>query len=144
MKKYFTQLLCLGLLQFVVVDGDSLRFGNQEMRLQGIDAPEYHQTCFDKDKKEYSCGQKAREYLESIMSSAIKCEVVTTDKYKRQVVICGDINQKMVASGWAVAYTRYTDAYKKDEVAAKKSKKGLWQGKFMKPELYRALDRANL
>ena len=29
-----------------VVDGDSLFLGNKEVRLSGIDAPEYKQTCF--------------------------------------------------------------------------------------------------
>ena len=30
-----------------VVDGDSIFIGEREIRLSGIDAPEYHQSCFD-------------------------------------------------------------------------------------------------
>ena len=47
----------------------------------------------------------------------------------------------MVALGWAVAYKRYSTDYVTDEILAKKSKKGIWQGRFMRPELFRALER---
>ena len=33
--------------QIRVVDGDSLEINNKKIRLIGIDAPEYYQTCFD-------------------------------------------------------------------------------------------------
>ena len=37
---------------FTAIDGDSLRIKNgQEIRLLEIDAPEYNQTCFDKNDK---------------------------------------------------------------------------------------------
>ena len=42
-----------------VIDGDSLTIGDKEIRLIGIDAPEYNQTCFDDNNSEYDCGQEA-------------------------------------------------------------------------------------
>ena len=34
------------------IDGDSLRLAGEELRLEGIDAPEYRQTCRDKTGRE--------------------------------------------------------------------------------------------
>ena len=128
-----------------VIDGDSLILNNQEIRLSGIDAPEYKQTCFDAQKKEYACGIFSLKALKNLVHDDIKCKTVTKDKYKRFVSVCYsqgvNINQKMVEEGWAVAYKRYTDAYNRAEMQAKKAKKGIWQGRFMKPELYRILNK---
>ena len=44
----------------------------------------------------------------------------------------------MVLNGWAVSYG---DKYSEDEIIAKKMKRGIWQGNFMRPELYRALQK---
>jgi endonuclease YncB( thermonuclease family) len=51
----------------------------------------------------------------------------------------GGKDGKMVKSGWAVSYDNY---YNDAEATAKESKSGIWQGKFMRPELYRALNRS--
>lgn len=128
-----------------VVDGDSLFLGNKEVRLSGIDAPEYKQTCFDAKQKVYDCGKKATQALKKLVHDDIKCTEVTKDKYKRYVSVCYshgiNINKKMVEDGWAVAYKRYTNEYNQAEYLAKKEKKGIWQGRFIKPELYRILNK---
>ena len=129
-----------------VIDGDSLMVGTTEVRLEGIDAPEYKQKCFDAKGKEYACGIKALEYLKKLIAQGkVDCKKITIDRYHRQISVCyvngEDINHAMVAAGWAVAYDRYDDSYVDDEKAAKKAKHGIWQGKFMKPEIWRALHR---
>ncbi len=128
-----------------IIDGDSLFIDDREIRLSGIDAPEFLQVCYDKNGKEYECGQKAKDMLEALAGKDIKCQVLEVDRYKREVAICfskgKNINEEMVKSGWAVAYTAYTKDYVKEEAEAKLAKKGIWQGRFMKPELYRALKR---
>lgn len=50
-----------------------------------------------------------------------------------------NINLEMVRSGWAVAYKSRDAAYLEAQVDAKRAKLGIWQGKYMKPELYRIL-----
>lgn len=128
-----------------VVDGDSIMAGGREIRLSGIDAPEYFQTCYDAGGKEYACGKKARRALEKLVGKDLSCKRAARDKYGRDVSVCFsrgvNINEKMVEIGWAVAYKRYTDEYNGAEKLAKKNKRGIWQGRFMKPELYRILNR---
>ena len=129
-----------------VIDGDSLRIGNKEIRLEGIDAPEYKQMCFDKTGEEYPCGQRATNYMKYLVSlGEVACREISLDRYKRHVSVCyvkgQDINKKMVQAGWAVAYDRYDDSYVKDEEEARKARVGIWQGRFMKPEIWRALHR---
>lgn len=130
-----------------VVDGDSLFIDKTEIRLSGIDAPEFHQTCKDAGKKEYPCGLQSYEYLKKLAGQDTACEKIVTDKYKREVSVCfsngTNLNQKMVEAGWAVAYTRYTNEYDAAEKQAKANKAGIWQGRFMKPEFFRILQREN-
>ena len=45
----------------------------------------------------------------------------------------------MVKAGWAVTYRH--EMFKSAEEKAKKAKSGIWQGRFMRPELYRVLKR---
>ena len=129
-----------------VIDGDSLFVGKIEVRLEGIDAPEYKQKCFDKNGDEYACGLKALNYMKQLVSQGeVACRKISIDRYKRQISVCyvngKDINQAMVAAGWAVAYDRYDASYVDDEQKAREEKLGIWQGKFMKPEIWRALHR---
>ena len=132
-----------------VVDGDSLETDGKKVRLIGIDAPEYYQTCFDENNIEYDCGLDAFEYLQNIIEKGmaqgkkLKCKKISTDKYGRDLSECSigktNINRKMVKSGHAISY--WSDKYKKLENKAKKNKKGIFKGKFMRPELYRILNR---
>lgn len=129
-----------------VIDGDSIVVNGVEMRLEGIDAPEYHQDCFDKDGNKYRCGEKADAYMrELVKDRKVSCEKLETDRYGRQVAICyadgEDLNKAMVAAGWAVAYDRYDKRYVETEKEARKAGRGIWQGKFMKPEFWRLLNR---
>lgn len=131
--------------QIKVVDGDSIFIGKKEIRLSGIDAPEYFQTCRDACGRSYDCGKEARRALEKLAGKDLWCKKIVRDKYKREVSECVsggiDINKKMVEIGWAVAYNRYTDKYNEAEQEARRNKRGIWQGRFMKPELYRILNK---
>ncbi len=126
-----------------VVDGDSLFIGKREIRLSGIDAPEYHQECYDENDAPYPCGKEAFWALKKMAGKNIVCKKVTVDRYRREVAdcFCGkkNINKEMVRQGYAVAYDRYTQNYVPAQNEAKKHKRGIWRGRFMKPELYRRL-----
>src|SRR4051794_13314220 len=46
----------------VISDGDSITLKGERIRLRGIDAPEYNQTC-QKSGATYPCGRRSREAL---------------------------------------------------------------------------------
>ena len=50
-----------------VIDGDSFFINNREIRLSGIDAPEYRQKCYDSQNKSYACGKQSAKALKSML-----------------------------------------------------------------------------
>lgn len=134
-----------------VVDGDSLEMDGARIRLEGIDAPEYYQDCYQANRKKYACGIEARQYLQKLVDGGkVRCVEHDLDRYKRSLCSCEvinkigekkNINEEMVRAGWAVVYkSKYSD-YTAAEQNAEKNKLGIWQGKFMKPQLYRVLNK---
>ena len=123
------------------IDGDSLHVGDKEVRLFGIDAPEFDQTC-QRASGEWSCGAAAAEQLSKLVTGKmVVCTSVGTDDHGRILGRCmagaTDINRTMVATGYAVAYRRYSSDYVSAEDSAKVNKRGLWAGKFQMPSDYR-------
>jgi endonuclease YncB( thermonuclease family) len=129
-----------------VTDGDSFRRGSQRIRLFGIDAPELAQECWDGAGRPYGCGEAAKRALKELIGGTeISCEVIETDKYRRDVARCRkdgiEINRQMVWLGWAVAYERHSLDYLVAQAAARSARRGLWQGHFQSPEDFRAEQR---
>jgi endonuclease YncB( thermonuclease family) len=128
-----------------VVDGDSFAIGTRKMRLAGIDAPEYNQTCRDEASREWQCGRAARAALEKIiLEPGFACEVEIQDRYARALATCrtahtADVAGAQVESGMAVTheFAGMRD-YGHQEDRARKAKLGIWRGEFERPELYRA------
>lgn len=127
-----------------VIDGDSLKVGDKEIRLFGLDAPEYNQTCFDEKKQEYACGQVSRDFLVHLAhKKEAKCIYAEKDKYERFLSKCfiGEIslNEELVKNGMAVIYNFNESSEKMDELeaSAKKQKLGIWRGAFQLPKEYR-------
>ena len=123
--------------RFTVVDGDSLMFGAERLRLEGIDAPEIGQTCRRGDE-DHDCGRAARDALRGLMlADGVSCRGGRLDAYQRLLVRCADgetdINARMVETGWAVAYGDYAS----DERAAREAGRGLWAGEFERPQAWR-------
>ena len=129
-----------------VIDGDSLRVNGVEIRLHGIDAPEFRQTCFDGAGRRYACGRRATEHMRRLVAGrVITCRKVTTDRYGRMVAVCRrddgrDIGRRMVRDGWAVAFVRYSRRYVSDERTARNARRGLWRGRFIMPALWRRMN----
>jgi endonuclease YncB( thermonuclease family) len=123
------------------IDGDSLYVGEREVRLFGIDAPEYHQTC-TRNGRPWSCGADAAKELSSLATGKLlRCVPIDTDEHGRTVARCSvgslDINRLMVATGYAVAYRHYSLDYVSAEDSAKANRRGLWAGNFQLPSDYR-------
>jgi endonuclease YncB( thermonuclease family) len=127
-----------------VIDGDSIRVGENEVRLMGIDAPEYKQTCFDAKNIEYSCGKISREFLLNFANQKDGvCHYHQKDKYNRFLAKCyiGEvvINEEIVKNGMAVIYNFGNGDPKLDELElqAKNNHLGIWRGAFQLPKDYR-------
>lgn len=114
-----------------VIDGDSLLVttdrGNIEVRLYGVDCPEYDQP-FSREAKVFT--QKA------VLGKKVMIEPVTEDSYGRTVAVVAKgedtVNRELVQAGLAWVYPRYCrkavcTSWKKDERTARDEKIGLWQ-----------------
>lgn len=126
-----------------IIDGDTVKIWQQSIRLIGIDAPETGQTCQDAKGNVWRCGIEATKQLQKLTANKeMRCAGTKTDRYKRLLAICFvgsvNVNAWMVKNGFAVAYTRYSDNYIAEQLAAKQQRLGLWQGTFISPEKFRA------
>lgn len=120
------------------IDGDSLRLAGEELRLEGIDAPEYRQTCRDPAGQEVACGRQARRALAAMLALGnITCSVSRVDRYGRGLARCrhgdADVGAALVRQGLAVAY----GAYRAEEEEARAAGRGLWALSFERPEEWR-------
>jgi len=127
-----------------VLDGDSLKVSKKDIRLFGIDAPEYSQTCFNKKNKEYACGQASKEFLIKLVGGKkIDCYYAIKDKYQRYLSKCYvndiSVNEELIKNGMAIIYNFTESDEKMDnlEKQAKTSELGIWQGSFELPKNYR-------
>lgn len=123
------------------IDGDSLRMKGQELRLKGIDAPEYSQTCTHSGRT-VACGKEAAAALRKILARApVTCVGYETDRYGRLLVACrslgADIAAMQVRAGMAVAYGDYLI----EEAQARNAGAGIWAGDFEPPQEWRARHR---
>lgn len=127
-------------------DGDSLRIGENRIRLHGIDAPERDQSCM-RDGRAWACGEEAADRLGLLVrGGSVRCHAVGTDQHDRTLARCYrggvEINRVMVESGYAVAYRKYSAEYVAAEEQAKAAKRGIWASTFELPSVYRQEDRS--
>lgn len=121
-----------------VLDGDTVftRPGDHTIRLYGIDAPEAGQAQ----------GGRSTEHLRYLTENEeVDVQQIERDRYGRIVARLIrrsdnlDINGAMVADGYAIAETRYTNEYVPHQKRARKNRLGLWRdGGIQDPQRYRA------
>lgn len=125
-----------------VVDGDSIRIAGVSIRLEGIDAPEWDQTCVDSNGQSWRCGLAARHQLrEHIRGRELTCRPRAFDRYGRTVATCAlpdgeDVNAWLVRQGFAIA-AGFSKIYAGEEAEAKADKRGIWAGTFIDPAEWR-------
>jgi endonuclease YncB( thermonuclease family) len=123
------------------IDGDSLMVDGKEVRLHGIDAVEFNQTC-KKGGQDWACGSEAYDRLSRLVTGKeVRCTEIGKDQYGRTLGRCTvggvDVNRTMVTTGYAVAFRRYSMEYISAEESAKAGKRGIWVGTFEMPHKYR-------
>lgn len=121
-----------------VSDGDTIDIGGQRIRLPGIDAPEWNQTCRTADGSDWDCGKAAASRMRELTRNrTLSCRPEGHDRYRRLLAVCHDgrldIAQALVADGYAIATDRYAAA----QAEARRAKRGIWQGQFDTPADWR-------
>ena len=128
-----------------VTDGDSLRIAEERIRLIGIDAPERRQTCRIHGR-EWPCGIEARDALRRLVRGrTVTCDVLGRDRWRRALAVCRagalEFNREMVRRGWALAWYPKRAVpgpdYEAEEEEARAAKRGIWQGRFTEPWVWR-------
>ena len=72
-----------------------------------------------------------------IRKKILECDLLEAWNDNDTYIASGILNNVMVASGFAVAYVRYSKKYLQSEKKAKNLKKGMWEGEFDRPEDWR-------
>ena len=129
-----------------IIDADTVKIGQEKIRLSGVDAPETSQTCSCGGEK-VECGKQATSALTDFVGTdKLYCKGDKRDRYGRIIGECFirrngaelSLNQWLVANGYAVAYTQYSKKFADDEARAKEEKRGFWACEyFQNPAEYR-------
>jgi endonuclease YncB( thermonuclease family) len=126
-----------------IIDGDTIVVAGELVRLHGIDAPELEQTFWWRGEH-VACGTMALAALEALTAGVkLRCEAVERDRHGRLVAKVFspngvDIGRRLVSAGWALAYRQYSMDYVAAENEARKARRGMWRGTFVKPWEWRA------
>ena len=112
-----------------VSDGDGIRVRGQEVRLAGLDAPEWDQRARHREGYWFNHGKRVKSALiREVGGKYVRVTVEGTDKFGRLLgsVTCGgrDVGEWLVRQGHAIA--AYSDRYKHVEREAKEAKRGMW------------------
>lgn len=111
-----------------VHDGDTLRCGQDRIRLFGVDAPEVRRGKTAAEPLAY----EARDFLIGLTRGRIGCRVVAQDRYGRNVARCWstaspDVNAAMIRSGLATEWRAYSKgAYGAAQEEARAAARGFW------------------
>lgn len=130
----------------LVVEGDTLQIGRVAIRLYGIDAPEFGQMC-QLPTGTWDCSRAAVDALVAMTEGkTVTCDPRQLDDYGLVVARCytedePDLGARLVASGLAWAFVKYSADYIGLEMKPRRLKVGIWQAKTQAPWEYRARRR---
>jgi len=128
------------------VDGDTLDFGGERVRLFGIDAPEATQIC-ERDNQSWACGADAKAMLDALIAGQrVNCRQRDVDSFGKPVAVCSvgrlDLSEALARAGMAIALEQFSADYVPAADMARQSRLGIWAGNFQTPSDFRASDPA--
>jgi endonuclease YncB( thermonuclease family) len=116
-------------VRLAVLDGDTLRVGDQVVRLAGIVAPARGSVCHDAGRSDVDCGAAAANALAVLVrGSAVDCTIHGHDPEGRPVGNClaagTKLSEALVRDGWA----RAEDGdLQQPETVARAAGRGMWR-----------------
>jgi endonuclease YncB( thermonuclease family) len=115
--------------RLAVVDGDTLRLGDQVVRLEGIAAPARGSVCHAAGEGGTDCGAAAANALALLVrGGAVDCTIHGHDGEGRPVGYCRagctGLSEAQVLDGWARAETANL---RETETAARMAGRGIWR-----------------
>ncbi len=121
----------------MVLDGDTMSFGEKKVDLFGVHAPTITQTCGESGNV-WSCGWEAVLHLEELVSAGnVVCVEVADSGSPNPLARCTadgvDLAGQMIDAGLAVRDETLGDDYAERELAAANEERGIWSGPFMDP-----------
>jgi endonuclease YncB( thermonuclease family) len=125
----------------VALSSDTLSLNGRAIQLFGIDGMDFTQSCFV-DGQAQACGASATRALQTLLDPApVTCtqagDAVGGVTFARCTGADGDIAEKMVQQGWALAVRTQAEDYVAAEDSARAAGAGIWRGTFMSPWDYR-------
>lgn len=121
----------------MVLDGDTMSFGEKEVDLFGVHAPTITQTCGESGSV-WSCGWEAVLHLEKLVRAGdVVCVEVSDTGSPTPLARCTvdgvDLAGQMIDAGLAVRDETLGEDYAERELAAATEKRGIWAGPFIDP-----------
>ena len=118
----------------VVIDAATLDIAGERVRLDGIEAPGFRETC-PAGGDRWHCGMEAASALAFLIArSWVSCVERGRDPQGRLVAACyaggpggPDLALRLLHAGWARTGPRASDAYRAAEAEARRARKGLWR-----------------
>lgn len=123
-------------------DGDTIMVGRKLIQLDGINAPELKQKCFNRKNKRYQCGQNALKLMQKMVDNQqVSCRIRTENSFGLIIGDCfangRNVAEQMVRRGMAVARGLKGRDYLPLEQKARQGQKGMWQGQFANSKVWR-------
>lgn len=121
------RLLAAAAGTLAVLDGDTMRVGDQVLRLDGIAAPPRGSACRS-NGQQVDCGTASANALALLVRGrSVDCAITGHDDHGRPVGDCQaggiGLSEALVRDGWALAQTA---ALRRSEAAARAAGRGLW------------------
>ena len=113
--------------------GDTLRIGQQTIRLEGVEAPEPDQLCVRSNSRRWRCGEAAQSALSRMVAGRqVRCEPAGKDGAGIMRATCTagrtNISAALVEGGHVLADSGLMASYRSEQAAAQKAKAGIWSG----------------
>jgi endonuclease YncB( thermonuclease family) len=124
------------------VDGMTMELEGKRIHLYGIAAPALGQQCVRTavgGERTYPCGLDAKAFLASLLARrTVFCvpesENAADASINAQCFANGaDVSEVLVRAGWAVAADKFANIYLTAEEEARLAQRGLWAGRFDRP-----------